>query len=155
MSSRSDEENPPPPPSTDTSPLLPRTWSMQSVPEDKNVPPAISTSNIIDFNISNKQSKALNNLVRSPATSRPGSRDGSRAPSPTPSLARSDTGGAGDADLPTNVSTLEQLQGLPEECLSGDPVRPLQHFDESGVVSKYALNPMTYSVLFVLIVEGT
>jgi len=121
------------------------------VPEDKNAPPPLPRgeppAKIDNNNNNNNKSKALNNLVRSPATSRPGSRDASRAPSPTPSI-------RSDEDLPTNVSTLEQLKRLPEECLSGDPIRPLQHFDESGVVYKYALNPMTYSVLFVLIVEG-
>ena len=85
----------------------------------------------------------LNNLVRSPVTSRPGS----RAQSPLGSA-------TSDDDAPTNVSTEEQLSDLPEECLSGDPVRPLQHFDEDGNVFHYALRPMVYSVFMILLTEG-
>lgn len=60
-----------------------------------------------------------------------------------------------DEQLPTSVTTVEQLQDLPEECLSGDDVhrRPLRHVDEDGIVTTYALNPMTYSVIFILMVE--
>jgi hypothetical protein len=57
-------------------------------------------------------------------------------------------------DVPTNVSEPEQLKDLPEECLSGDPIRPLQHFDEDGKVCTYALNPMVYSVVVILLMEG-
>jgi proton-dependent oligopeptide transporter, POT family len=56
-------------------------------------------------------------------------------------------------DIPNNVSTEEQLAQLPPECLSGDVVRPLQHFGEDGVVSTYSLQPMFYSVVFILVVE--
>lgn len=56
-------------------------------------------------------------------------------------------------ELPNNVSTEEQLEYLPDECLSGDPVRPLRHVDESEEESFYSLTPMTYSVIFILLVE--
>lgn len=59
-----------------------------------------------------------------------------------------------DDNVPTNVSEPNQLADLPEECLSGDPVRPLQHFDEDGKVCYYALNPMVYSVFMILLMEG-
>lgn len=58
-----------------------------------------------------------------------------------------------DADLPDNISNEEQLAQLPPECLSGDVLRPLQHFGEDGAVYKYALQPMFYSVTFILLVE--
>ncbi|CAB9520869.1 family 15 member 1 [Seminavis robusta] len=56
-------------------------------------------------------------------------------------------------ELPTSVTTLEQLNDLPKECLSGDKDRPLRHVDEDGQVSHYALQPMTYAVMFILVVE--
>lgn len=56
-------------------------------------------------------------------------------------------------DLPNNVCTEEQLALLPQECLSGDPERPLRHVDEMGEVTHYALQPMFYSVIFILLVE--
>jgi proton-dependent oligopeptide transporter, POT family len=56
-------------------------------------------------------------------------------------------------DIPNNVSSEEQLEQLPSECLSGDVIRPLQHFGEDGAVSTYALRPMFYSVIFILLVE--
>ena len=56
-------------------------------------------------------------------------------------------------DLPTNVCKPEQLSLLPDECLSGDKDRPLRHVTEFGVDTLHALSPMTYSVLFILIVE--
>ena len=155
--------SPEPPTCTESSPLLmlSRSRSTQSSPagpeqqQQQQVnarppPPTTTTNNsnnnnsmtiMMNNTTSDERAKALNNMVRSPVSS---SRHGSRAPSPTPS----------DEDLPTHVATVEQLKTLPPECLSGDPVRPLQHFDENGMVYKYALNPMTYSVLFVLIVEG-
>jgi proton-dependent oligopeptide transporter, POT family len=58
-----------------------------------------------------------------------------------------------DDDLPTNVSTAEQLKDLPQECLSGIADRPLRHVDEDGNTFTYSLNPMTYSVIFILMVE--
>ena len=39
-----------------------------------------------------------------------------------------------DDELPTNVSTVEQLKDLPKECLSGITDRPLRHVDEDGQV---------------------
>ena len=55
--------------------------------------------------------------------------------------------------LPSNVSTREQLALVPEECLSSDPSRPLLHRTEQGHEFHYALNPMNFSVAFILIVE--
>jgi hypothetical protein len=88
-------------------------------------------------------SNTLNNQVRNPVSSKPGS----RAASPMGSTSFED-------DVPTNVNTIEQLKDLPEECLSGDPIRPLQHFDEDGKVNHYALQPMVYSVFMILLMEG-
>jgi dipeptide/tripeptide permease len=61
--------------------------------------------------------------------------------------------GALEIELPTNVSTEEQLASLPSECLSGDTVRPLQHINEDGETRRYALKPMFFSVIFILLVE--
>ena len=62
-----------------------------------------------------------------------------------------------DEDLPSNVCTVEQLANLPPECLNTDPAtkdaRPLRHIDDQGVVTTYSLNPMTYSAIFILMVE--
>lgn len=58
------------------------------------------------------------------------------------------------AELPTNVSTQEQLDALPDEYKSGDPAKPLQHIDEdTGEVFKYSLNPTTFAVVFILSIE--
>jgi POT family proton-dependent oligopeptide transporter len=77
--------------------------------------------------------------------------------------------GDGVADLPTNVTTMEQLATLPDDLKSGNPLKPLQYIDEGamddddddsgGDVSEayytyqYALQPMTYAVIFILVVE--
>jgi hypothetical protein len=58
-----------------------------------------------------------------------------------------------DGDLPTNVSTEAQLDNLPDVCLSGIKNRPLRHVNERGDVSTYALQPMFFSVIFILLVE--
>ena len=58
-----------------------------------------------------------------------------------------------EQELPTNVSSHEQLLNLPAECLSGDTIRPLQHCDDQGNIKRYALRPMSYSVIFILLVE--
>lgn len=56
--------------------------------------------------------------------------------------------------LPTNVDSNEHLGTLPNECLSGDPKRPLLYADAySGYKYKYALNPLFYSVDFILVIE--
>jgi hypothetical protein len=86
------------------------------------------------------QSKARDNDYASTAPSTTGS-------SSSPSQQEDDV-------LPTNVSEPNQLKDLPEECLSGDPIRPLQHFDEDDKVCTYALNPMVYSVFVILLMEG-
>jgi hypothetical protein len=130
MSRYYDPENPAP---TDTSPLLLRSGSGPSLPEQPS--PRLPQGG--NAGTARQPPTSSPKRVQSPIPPR-------SAPSPTPS----------DEDLPTNVSTLEQLNGLPPECLSGDPICPLQHFDENGVVHKYSLNPIMYSVLFVLIVEG-
>jgi dipeptide/tripeptide permease len=72
----------------------------------------------------------------------------SRAPSRSPS-----TMSEGSDELPNNVSNEEQLDLLPSECLSGNLIRPLQHYTEDGDVTTYSLRPMTYSVIFILLVE--
>lgn len=58
-----------------------------------------------------------------------------------------------DDELPNNVTSAEQLGDLPPECLSGDKEKPLRHVDEEGNVFHYALKPMFYSVVFILMVE--
>jgi POT family proton-dependent oligopeptide transporter len=71
-----------------------------------------------------------------------------------------------DADLPTNVTTLEQLDELPDDLKSGNPLKPLQHIDEGAMddddsedvseayyTYQYSLQPMTYAVIFILVVE--
>jgi hypothetical protein len=58
------------------------------------------------------------------------------------------------ADLPHNVSTHAQLALLPEEFLSDDPKRPLKYKTESGDTYTYALQPLLYSVIFIMLIEG-
>lgn len=58
-----------------------------------------------------------------------------------------------EEDLPTNVSHIHQLEGLPDDCLSGDALFPLKHVDNDGNRHQYHLSPMFYSVIFILIVE--
>lgn len=53
----------------------------------------------------------------------------------------------------TAICKEEQLALLPEEFRSGDKARPLRHVDERGDEYHFALNPMYYSVLFILFVE--
>eukprot|EP00956_Cyclotella_meneghiniana_P024137 scaffold48140_cov68-Cyclotella_meneghiniana.AAC.1 len=49
-------------------------------------------------------------------------------------------------ELPGDISTLDQLSLIPEECLSNNPRRPLLHTDARGNSYTYALNPLYYSV---------
>jgi proton-dependent oligopeptide transporter, POT family len=58
-----------------------------------------------------------------------------------------------DEDLPTSVNSEEQLEGLPPECRSDNPHRPLRHVDDRGYEYTYSLQPMLYSVGFILVVE--
>lgn len=58
-----------------------------------------------------------------------------------------------EVELPANVCTEEQLESLPDECLSGDPLHPLLFTDSTGDTYKYHLNPMAYSVICILVVE--
>ena len=92
-----------------------------------------------------KKSDIRQAFVRSPAGSRPSSRPTSRSSSPS----RSES----SEELPTNISKPHQLNSLPDECLSGMRDRPLQHFDEHGTTTQYSLNPMAYSVFFILVIE--
>ena len=55
--------------------------------------------------------------------------------------------------IPNNVGTMEQVKLLPPEFLSGDDERPLQYIDDLEDVMTYALKPMTYSVIIILLVE--
>jgi POT family proton-dependent oligopeptide transporter len=62
--------------------------------------------------------------------------------------------------VPGDVSSLPQLGEVPEELLnldreSGrcDKYRPLLHTDSNGNVYTYALNPLTYSVFLILVLE--
>ena len=72
--------------------------------------------------------------------------------SPTCSIT-SFTGTSVDDELPYNVGSEEQLALLPPECLSGNKLRPLLHVTEDGQVYTYVLQPMFYSVIFILLVE--
>lgn len=58
-----------------------------------------------------------------------------------------------DDDLPTTISSGSDLENLPSFCLSGNKEKPLRHVNEKGDVSIYALQPMFYSVIFILLVE--
>ncbi len=58
-----------------------------------------------------------------------------------------------DAGLPNNVQTVEDLQDVPDRYLSGNPKRPLLSWDEFNLSYAHALRPMTYSVVFILLVE--
>ncbi|CAB9496304.1 Peptide transporter family 1 [Seminavis robusta] len=64
-----------------------------------------------------------------------------------------DTGSTEEDVLPSNVNSMEQLEDLPPECLSNDPHRPLRHVDDQHHVFTYSLNPTTYSVALILVVE--
>jgi POT family proton-dependent oligopeptide transporter len=55
--------------------------------------------------------------------------------------------------IPNNVDSKEQLKLLPPEFLSGNEARPLQHIDDKEERLEYALKPMAYSVIFILLVE--
>jgi POT family proton-dependent oligopeptide transporter len=76
------------------------------------------------------------------------------SPKPSPTCSTTSyTATSADDDLPFNVGSEEQLALLPEECLSGNKLRPLRHVTEDGQVYHYALQPMFYSVIFILLVE--
>ena len=54
----------------------------------------------------------------------------------------------------TDVNTKEKLSRVPaEKYLSDDPKRPLLQVNADGSVFKYALNPLLYCVLFILVIE--
>lgn len=60
-----------------------------------------------------------------------------------------------DDSIPTNVSHVEQLSQLPQECVSINdyPDRPLVHVDAAGQVYRYALEPISYAAVWILLVE--
>ena len=74
-------------------------------------------------------------------------------PSPSTYSTTSLTARTIDEQLPCNVSLEEDLVNLPEETLSGNKQRPLRHVTEDGQEYHYALQPMFYSVIFILLVE--
>ena len=53
----------------------------------------------------------------------------------------------------TDVNTKDKLSRVPEKYLSDDPKRPLLQINADGSVFKYALNPLLYCVLFILVIE--
>lgn len=56
--------------------------------------------------------------------------------------------------LPNNISNEEDLAFVPAEYINDeDPKRPLKFTDKDGSVYKFALKPLVYSVLFILLVE--
>ena len=55
-------------------------------------------------------------------------------------------------ELPDNVNSKEELALIPDKYLSDDPNRPLQ-LKNGSTVAKYALRPLTYSVLAILGIE--
>ena len=55
-------------------------------------------------------------------------------------------------DLPNNVNSKEELALLPEKYLSNDPKRPLL-LEDRGESYTFALNPVTYSVMAILVIE--
>jgi len=59
-----------------------------------------------------------------------------------------------EEDYPKNVHSEEQLKDLPEFFLSNNPKEPLQNVDDKGNVFTYSLHPMTYSAMFILLIEG-
>lgn len=60
-----------------------------------------------------------------------------------------------DVELPIDVHTKEQLELVPEKYLSDNPIRPLKMVDEkTGETFTYSLNPMLYSAICILVIEG-
>ena len=59
-----------------------------------------------------------------------------------------------EKDLPNDVRTHDQLTLLPEKYLSSDPKRPLLLTTSQGENFTYALRPLLYSVLAILIIES-
>ena len=61
---------------------------------------------------------------------------------------------ANENELPKNVDSPEQLELVPSHYLSKDATKPLQFTNKDNAKYKYALKPMIYSVIFILIVEA-
>lgn len=60
----------------------------------------------------------------------------------------------GESSLPDNVATKADLEIVPREYLNEeDERRPIKYSDKNGSTYTYALKPMLYSVIFILIVE--
>jgi len=57
-------------------------------------------------------------------------------------------------ELPNDVRTHDQLALLPEKYLSSDPKRPLLLTTSKGEKFTYALRPLLYSVMAILIIEA-
>lgn len=55
--------------------------------------------------------------------------------------------------IDSDVDSKEKLSRVPERYLSTDTKRPLQHVTDSGDTYKYALKPVTFCVIFVLLIE--
>lgn len=58
-----------------------------------------------------------------------------------------------EENIPTNVSTDDQLALVPDEFKSNNKQRPLKLKDDRGDVSMYYLKPMVSSVIFILMIE--
>ena len=56
-------------------------------------------------------------------------------------------------EVPEDVNSVEQLDLVPDTYLSDDPKRPLK-YEVNGAVHKFALKPLFYSVIFILLVEA-
>ena len=99
-------------------------------------------------------SSSSSNVTSSTATTNVLSPAPSGTPSPRPPTSPySSLNKPLDDDLPNNVSSEEQLAKLPDFCISSNKERPLRHVSEMGEVYHYALKPMFYSVIFILLVE--
>jgi hypothetical protein len=53
----------------------------------------------------------------------------------------------------TCIDSKEQVSCLPPDLVSNDPRRPLKHTDRNGSACHYALKPLWYSVIFILLIE--
>ena len=58
-----------------------------------------------------------------------------------------------EVDL-VNICTVEQLNNVSEDFLSGDDKKPLLSRDVAGNEYKHYLRPMVNSAMFILLVEG-
>jgi hypothetical protein len=130
----------------------------RAVPADPSPPSIIDLEGFVSSNdptvrMTNNINPARNgNGGGTPRTPLTMSRKNSMNSSPFASRSQSPTT-TDSSEIPSNVCRVEQLDLLPDECLSGDPDRPLRHFDENGNSARYSLNPVAYAAIFVLLVE--